>query len=333
VTPGTEIGVWLTPVLTLSFFTLLFWAFFRRQRARTARKPVPDEPDGTPYRVYTTEFDRVVAAREAPSLQVSAEGGDHFLGSPRIGEWRARLDASARWSERGNQFEAAAAKLGELPNGAPLAISLLVDQSGSMRDRIVEVAPAIKWIAEEAFSRGIALEVTGFTTLGWRGGDARKKWKAAGKPKRPGRLCALLDLRYKDFDGPLDDRDWQAMLHPDVLRENVDGETILHAADRLAARIEPQKILIVLSDGAPVDDSTLYENGEKYLYRHLGTAIAQVEQRGDIALGAIGIEFSAGDYYPRSREVTDLVELPLVLASEIADLAMAIPLSKERFIP
>lgn len=321
-TPGLDIGVWLTPILTFVFFLLVFWGFFRRRRER-GRTPVPDEPDGTPYRVYTSEFDREVTAREAPALQVVAEGGEKFLGSPRRGKWRARLDAATRLADRSGAFDAAAAKLEELRNDRPIAVSLLIDQSGSMRDRIVQVAPTVKWIADWFQQRNMALAVTGFTTLGWRGGDARAKWVEAGRPKRPGRLCVLLHLRYKGFDEPLDDLDWQAMLHPDVLRENVDGEAILHAVAALAARPERQKILIVLSDGAPVDDSTLFENGEGYLVRHIRSVIAEVERRSDIVLGAIGIEYAVDRYYRHSRSVSDLAELPLALATEIVDLGAA----------
>lgn len=287
------------------------------------RDPAPDEPEGTPYHVYTREFDRTVAARDAPALLAQTDVGSRSADPPGIASWPARLAAAAQG--RGDlAFVQAEALLEPLLNGEATAASLLIDQSGSMRDHIVEVAPVVKWLAALFQDRGVPLEVTGFTTLGWRGGAVRQKWIGAGRPAYPGRLCALLDVRYKDFDSPIAEEDWRAMLHPGVLRENIDGEAILHTVQRLDARPETQKLLIVLSDGAPVDDSTLMENGPTFLERHVRSVIADVECRHDIALGAIGIGYAVDRYYGHSRQVADLAELPLALAQEMVDLAALI---------
>jgi cobaltochelatase CobT len=314
--------------LATSFVVLLFFWFRRRSSAGYRRGPVPDEPEGTPYHVYAREFDRTVAARDAPALLAHADPGSRSAEPPAIAGWSARLAAAAHdggdWA-----FAPAGALLEPLLNGEPIAVSLLIDQSGSMRDHIVEVAPVVRWLADLFQDRGVPLEATGFTTLGWRGGAVRRKWIANGRPAYPGRLCALLDVRYKDFDGPLAEEDWRVMLHPGVLRENIDGEAILNAVERLHGRHEPRKLLVVLSDGAPVDDSTLMENGPTFLERHVRSVIAGVECRRDIALGAIGIGYAVDRYYGHSRQVADLAELPLALAQEMADLA-ALILPSER---
>lgn len=306
--------------LALSFVVLLFFLFHRRPSRGHGRAPVPDEPEGAPYRVYTREFDRTILARDAPALLARTDVGSGSGQPPGIARWPARL-AAAVDGRGGPALAQAGTFLEPLLDGEAIAVLLLIDQSGSMRDHIVEVAPVVRWLADLFQDRSVPLEVTGFTTLGWRGGAARRKWIDAGRPTYPGRLCVLLDVRYKDFGSPLAEEDWRAMLHPGVLRENIDGEAILNAVERLNGRPERKKLLIVLSDGAPVDDSTLMENGPTFLERHVRSVIADVEDRKDIALGAIGIGYAVDRYYSHSRQVADLAELPLALAREIVDLS------------
>lgn len=322
-TPSPHINDIVGLGLALSLVVVLALWFRRRSSGRHGRDPVPDQPEGTPYHVYAREFDRTVAARDAPALLAQAEAGNRSAEPPGIAGWPARLAAAARGRED-PAFEQATASLEPLLNAEAIAVSLLIDQSGSMRDHIVEVAPVVRWLADLFQDRGVPLEVAGFTTLGWRGGAVRRKWIGAGRPAYPGRLCALLDVRYKDFDSPLAQEDWRAMLHPGVLLENIDGEAILNAVERLDGRPEPNKLLVVLSDGAPVDDSTLMENGPTFLERHVRSVIADVECRHDILLGAIGIGYAVDRYYRHSRQVADLAELPLALAEEMVDLAALI---------
>jgi cobaltochelatase CobT len=169
-------------------------------------------------------------------------------------------------------------------------------------------------------AHGVPLAVAGFTTVGWRGGPARRQWQAAGQPKRPGRLCALLHIQYRNFDGPLSEEDIRAMAHPGVLRENVDGEAIEWAVGELMSRPERNKVLVVLSDGAPVDDSTIMENGSNFLVRHILRVIADTEKASLVRLGAVGIEYRVDGYYSSSKDATDLSTLPIALASQIASL-------------
>ena len=317
--------------LALSFVVLLSFLFRGRRSGGHGRDPAPDEPEGAPYRVYTREFDRTVVARDAPALLARTDVGSGSGEPPGIAGWPARL-AAALDGHGDRAFAQAGMLLEPLLNGEAIAVSLLIDQSGSMRDHIVEVAPVVRWLADLFQDRGVPLEVTGFTTLGWKGGAVRRKWIEAGRPAYPGRLCALLDVRYKDFGSPLAEEDWRAMLHPGVLRENIDGEAILNAVERLDGRPEPRKLLIVLSDGAPVDDSTLMENGPTFLERHVRSVITDVEGRHDIALGAIGIGYAVDRYYGHSRQVADLAELPLALAQEMVELT-ALILPPERNSP
>jgi cobaltochelatase CobT len=195
---------------------------------------------------------------------------------------------------------------------ADIVVAMLVDQSGSMKDeRIESVAMTTTLITELVGDFGARSEVLGFSTAGWRGGHARQKWLNEGRPKRPGRLAALMHVVYKSADDPgLDEQARTVMVHPDLLRENIDGEAILWAWERLTARPERRKILIVISDGAPVDDSTLAQNGPSYLYRHLMTVLRQIEEAPSLTLGGIGIEHRVESFYPLSETVEALEDMP-----------------------
>jgi cobaltochelatase CobT len=179
------------------------------------------------------------------------------------------------------------------------AILFLVDQSGSMKgEPMAWVAAGLRHLADDLAHAGGSVEIVGFTTAGWRGGFAREKWLANKRPKRPGRLCALLYIRYKKFEEPtlLSDA-WKAMLDPNILRENVDGEALVWASEKLAERGEQRKMLVVVSDGAPVDDSTLMENGESYLHNHLQRTVAEIQALGRFPLAAIGVNYDLALIY------------------------------------
>ena len=165
--------------------------------------------------------------------------------------------------------------------------------------------------------------VAGFTTLGWRGGEPRRLWIAQGRPGRPGRLCALLHLVYRDFHAPLTVDQWSVMLDPTVLRENIDGEAIGWAASLLRARTEPRRLLIVLADGAPVDNSTLMENGPRFLDREILRVMGEIDAAGDVTLGAVGMGHSMERYFARWRAAIDPAGLPEALAALVG--AMASP--------
>jgi cobaltochelatase CobT len=183
-------------------------------------------------------------------------------------------------------------------------------------------AVACRLAAEELERHGCHVEILGFSTAGWRGGFAYQKWQSSGRPKRPGRLCATLHVAYKELgECELKRESWEAMLNPNVLRENVDGEALQWAAARLRRASANQRFLIVLSDGAPVDDATLMHNGLGYLVRHLRQVIADLEADPSIKLSAVGIRHAVNEYYSRSVAVEDVTQLPVVVANWVTSLS------------
>jgi cobaltochelatase CobT len=184
---------------------------------------------------------------------------------------------------------------------ANTVVCILVDQSGSMRGQKMLYAAASVDIAQEFLrTLGIRIELLGFTTRAWRGGNSRHTWDADGRPKNPGRLNDLLHIIYRDASDMRQSsigHTLKPMLRPDLLKENIDGEAVEWAAGRLRERPEPRKILLVVSDGAPVDDSTLQANGPRYLHDHLLQVVRQLERTGDVELLAIGLSFHVDNCY------------------------------------
>ena len=260
------------------------------------------------YRVYTTQFDleiradRLYAALGPLSAedQKTLDEAWHALQTGLL-PWKTRLlilaaEASARIREHLGKTER-----------ADTAVSLLIDQSGSMRGQKMLFAAATADIAQEFLrTLGLTCEVLGFTTSQWRGGRSRKRWKWHLKPRHPGRLNDVLHIVYMSADksgASIGSYNFQSMLRPDLPKENIDGEALLWAAKRLRALPQSRKHLIVLSDGAPVDDSTLLANGLTYLSDHLQLVVNAIVQAGDINLSAISIGDVAGDIYPNIQHV------------------------------
>lgn len=201
-----------------------------------------------------------------------------------------------------------------------VAICILVDQSGSMRERrLAAIASALAMVSARLAALGIAHEILGFSTAGWHGGFARRQWLDEGQPAYPGRLCALLHIVHKSADAPWSETGQELMLLPDALRENIDGEAIEWAAARLAKLGKPQKLLLVISDGAPVDDSTLSENGPNILVRHLLSVIERLQSSEEFKIGAVGIEHRVSDYY-RSSTQAELADLPEAIATQLRNM-------------
>ena len=202
-------------------------------------------------------------------------------------------------------------------------VSLLIDNSGSMRGRPITIAAAAADILARTLERcGVKVEILGFTTRAWKGGKAREDWQAAGKPAYPGRLNDLRHIIYKSADAPMR-RARKAlglMLREGLLKENIDGEALLWAHNRLLARHEDRRILLVISDGAPVDDSTLSVNAGNYLERHLREVIAHIEARSPVQLVAIGIGHDVTRYYGRAVTITDVDQLGGAVTAQLADL-------------
>jgi cobaltochelatase CobT len=191
-------------------------------------------------------------------------------------------------------------------------VSLLIDNSGSMRGRPITVAAMSADILARTLERcGVKVEILGFTTSQWKGGKAREQWIADGKPENPGRLNDLRHIIYKAADAPWRRvrRNLGLMLKEGILKENIDGEALLWAHNRLIGRPEQRRILMVISDGAPVDDSTLSVNPGSYLERHLREVIEYIETRSPIDLLAIGIGHDVTRYYRRAVTIMDAEEL------------------------
>ncbi|MCB1502052.1 MAG: hypothetical protein KDK07_20075 [Bauldia sp.] len=186
-------------------------------------------------------------------------------------------------------------------------VTILIDNSGSMRGRPAEIACVSTDILSAALERcGISTEILGFTTRSWKGGESARTWRKSGRPEDPGRLNDLLHIIYKDAERPLRRARNAicAMLSNTLLKENVDGEALLWAARRMLARPEPRKLLIVLSDGAPIDQATIENNADKrILDTHLRQVISWLTSETDIDLAAIGIRHDVSQYYSRSIRI------------------------------
>ncbi|MCK5040740.1 MAG: cobaltochelatase subunit CobT [Sphingomonadales bacterium] len=202
-------------------------------------------------------------------------------------------------------------------------VTLLIDNSGSMRGRPISIAAISADVLARTLERcGVKVEILGFTTKAWKGGSSREKWLSAGKPKMPGRLNDLRHIIYKTADEP-----WRRarknlglMMREGLLKENVDGESLIWAHDRLLARHEERRILMVISDGAPVDDSTLSVNNSNYLEQHLRQVINWIETRSPVQLIAIGIGHDVTRYYSRAVTIVDAEELGGAMVDQLAGL-------------
>ena len=202
-------------------------------------------------------------------------------------------------------------------------VTLLLDNSGSMRGRPITVAATCADILARTLERcGVKVEILGFTTRAWKGGQSREAWLAAGKPAHPGRLNDLRHIIYKSADAP-----WRRarknlglMMREGLLKENIDGEALDWAHKRLLARTEQRRILMMISDGAPVDDSTLSVNPGNYLERHLRWVIEEIETRSPVELIAIGIGHDVTRYYRRAVTIVDAEELGGAMTDKLAEL-------------
>jgi cobaltochelatase CobT len=301
----------LVALIALSFLPSL-----RRSR----RGAVQFDPD-RPYQVYTRDFD----------AEIRVDALDAVLA--------ALPDSDRRWAERFPEVDPA--QLYEFekdlvarrartdtaqPQAADTIVSLLIDHSGSMRGQPMLFAARAALVASDLLDGlGAKHEVLGFTTARWKGGRNREKWLSDGQPSYPGRLNDLLHIVYCSAGEKLSARHCAAMLRPDLMKENIDGEAVEWAASRLRRRDERQKYLIVLSDGAPVDDSTLHTNGDGYLSHHLRCVTSEIEQAGDISLAAIGIGHPVEQYYKQGITISSPEELEATLVQLIIRLLRPSP--------
>ena len=202
-------------------------------------------------------------------------------------------------------------------------VTLLIDNSGSMRGRPITIAAICADILSRTLERcSVKVEILGFTTKNWKGGQSRENWNKQGKPKTPGRLNDLRHIIYKSAD-----TQWRQaknnlglMLKEGLLKENIDGEAISWAFNRIKKRKEERKILMVISDGAPVDDSTLSVNSGDFLEKHLKKIVKFIEEKTEIEILAIGIGHDVSRYYNRAIKISDVNELGDVMISQLSSL-------------
>ena len=317
-------------------------------RPRAANRNWADEP-ATSYKAFTTRFDEIVEAEElcdAEELGRLRAYLDQQMGQMQgivtrlANRLQRRLMAQQARSWAFDQDEGLldAARLARVivSPGHSLSykveretdfkdtiVSVLIDNSGSMRGRPISIAAICADILCRTLERcGVASEILGFTTRAWKGGQSREQWLSEGRPPHPGRLNDLRHILYKRADEPYRHarRNLGLMMREGLLKENIDGEALLWAHRRLLARPEERRILMVISDGAPVDDSTASANGGTYLEGHLRQVIEWIESRSTIELAAIGIGHDVTRYYGRAVTIMDAEQLGGALIEQLADL-------------
>ena len=202
-------------------------------------------------------------------------------------------------------------------------VTLLIDNSGSMRGRPITIAALCADILSRTLERcSVKVEILGFTTKNWKGGKSREEWNKNNKPKNPGRLNDLRHIVYKSADTQWrqSKKNLGLMLKEGLLKENIDGEAIMWAYNRIKKREEERKILMIISDGAPVDDSTLSVNSGDFLEKHLKKTVKFIENKKDVEILAIGIGHDVSRYYNKAIKITDVQELGDVMIEQLSDL-------------
>lgn len=312
-------------------------------------RPWTDLPEDFDYKAWTTRFDEVIAATdlcdEEELTRLRAYLDNQMKGLQSVvtrlaNRLQRRLMAAQNRSWDFDQEEGLldAARLARvvISPGHSLSykierdvefkdtvVTLLIDNSGSMRGRPISIAAISADILARTLERcGVKTEVLGFTTRAWKGGQSREAWLAGGKTAHPGRLNDLRHIVYKKADEP-----WRRarknlglMMREGLLKENIDGEALLWAHTRLLARPEDRRILMVISDGAPVDDSTLSVNHAGYLEQHLRRVIDWIEKQSPVQLVAIGIGHDVTRYYRRAVTIMDVEQLGGTIVEQLADL-------------
>lgn len=312
-------------------------------------RPLDQMPEVGFYKVFTEEFDEIVRAEElcdTEELERLRKYLDqqmaHLSGvvSKLANRLQRRLLAQQRrhWQfdlEEGlldagrlsrvvtNPLRPLSYKLESDTEFKDTVVTLLLDNSGSMRGRPISIAAISADILARTLERcGVKVEILGFTTKAWKGGRSREKWLEAGRPAKPGRLNDLRHIVYKTADSPWRRarRNLGLMMREGLLKENIDGEALMWAHNRLMARADERRILMVISDGAPVDDSTLSVNSGTYLENHLRQVIRWIEDKSPVELIAIGIGHDVTRYYQRAVTILDAEQLGGAMTEQLAAL-------------
>ena len=317
-------------------------------RGNAARRNWLDEPAGD-YSPYTARYDEIVAASELCDeeelarlrayldQQMASLSGvvtrlanrlQRRLMAQQARSWdfdqeEGLLDAARLARVVVSPAHSLSYKVERETDFKDTVVSLLIDNSGSMRGRPISIAAMCGDILARTLERcGVTSEILGFTTRAWKGGQSREAWLAEGRPASPGRLNDLRHIVYKRADEPYRHarKNLGLMMREGLLKENIDGEALLWAHRRLLARPEERRILMVISDGAPVDDSTASANGGTYLERHLRQVIGWIETRSNVELSAIGIGHDVTRYYSRAVTIMDAEQLGGALIEQLATL-------------
>jgi cobaltochelatase CobT len=321
----------------------------RAERPWVPPGAMSNEPNELQYHPFTTKFDEIIDAAELCDAEELSRLRNHLdqqlshlqgvigrlanrlqrkLMAQQSRAWEFDLDEGLLDAARLarvviNPTHSLSFKLEKDTEFRDTVVTLLIDNSGSMRGRPITVAAMSADILARTLERcGVKVEILGFTTRAWKGGQSRERWLADGKPANPGRLNDLRHIVYKNADAP-----WRRarkslglMLREGILKENIDGEALLWAHNRLIGRPEERKILMVISDGAPVDDSTLSVNPGNYLERHLRDVIDYIELRSPVELVAIGIGHDVTRYYRRAVTIVDADQLGGTMMDQLASL-------------
>lgn len=316
--------------------------------SRPVRPNFPAQNDFA-YKIYTTAFDEVVTAEELCDAEeltrlrgyldqqlVTLQGAvlklanrlQRRLMAQQNRSWDFDQEEGILDTGRLTRVVAAPAhaltyKVERDTDFRDTVVTLLIDNSGSMRGRPISIAAISADILARTLERcGVKTEILGFTTRAWKGGQSREKWLAEGRPPRPGRLNDIRHIIYKKADVPWRRarRNLGLMMREGLLKENIDGEALLWAHTRLLARPEDRRILMVISDGAPVDDSTLSVNSGNYLEEHLRRVIDWIEQSSPVELIAIGIGHDVTRYYRRAVTLMDAEQLGGAIVEQLASL-------------
>jgi cobaltochelatase CobT len=319
--------------------------------SRLQREPMHDDSDhpNRHYKVFTRAHDEVVDARvlcaddELTRLRADLDRQSRAL-QPAVTRLAVRLERlllarqTRRWQFDLEEGALDAARLARVVTDplAPLAfrdeteadfkdtvVSLLLDNSGSMRGRPITVAALCADVLARTLERcAVKVELLGFTTREWSGGRSREDWLAGGRPAGPGRLSDVRYIVYKPAEVPYRRarRNLAAMLREDLLKDNIDGEALLWAHDRLLRRPEQRRILMVISDGVPLDEATLSANPGGYLEQHLRNVVKWIESRSGVELVAIGIGHDVTDFYERAVAIPNVDELGNAMIEQLADL-------------
>ena len=314
-----------------------------------ANRPWTDLPETFDYQVFTEEFDEVVEATELCDFE-ELDRLRAYLDSQLTGlqgvvtrlanrlQRRLMAQQNRSWDfdqEEGLLDAARLARVVVSPGHSlsykrereqefkDTVVTLLIDNSGSMRGRPISIAAISADILARTLERcGVKVEILGFTTRAWKGGQSREKWLNSGKPAQPGRLNDLRHIIYKKADEPMRRarKSLGLMMREGLLKENIDGEALIWAHNRLLARPEDRRILMVISDGAPVDDSTLSVNNAGYLETHLRKVIEWIEKQSPVQLVAIGIGHDVTRYYKRAVTIMDVEQLGGTIIEQLAGL-------------